>query len=43
MPFVWNIYARFELELGTADVVYCSNVVSGIRVCERIYVQGVWL
>ncbi len=28
------------LELGTADVAYCSNVVSGILVCERICVQG---
>ncbi len=28
------------LELGTADVAYCSNVVSGILVCERIAFRG---
>lgn len=31
------------LELGTADVAYCSNLISVILVCERIYVQGAWL
>ncbi len=31
------------LELGTADVAYCSNVVSGILVCECMCVQGAWL
>ncbi len=35
-----NIYG---LELGTADVAYCSNVVSGIMVCERMCIQGAWL
>ncbi len=35
-----NIYG---LELGTADVAYCSNVVSGIMVCECMCVQGAWL
>ncbi len=26
--------------VGTTDVAFCSNVVSGILVCERICVQG---
>ncbi len=25
---------------GTADVAYCSNVVSGILICEQICIRG---
>ncbi len=40
MRFMW---VGRGLELGTADVAYCSNVASGILFCERICVQGAWL